>query len=98
MPVPFFPLRAQTRWPQGRPKETTVKTLWDKPIRNVNGAWLTKPDSEPQPPTGQFRPNRRKMLPGSGFLATLWFMSHFKSREQPTRETHPFDPVGVSNA
>jgi hypothetical protein len=30
------------------------------------------------------------MLPGSGFLATLSFMLHFKNRHQPTRATRRF--------
>src|SRR5581483_9298932 len=83
--------------PQGRPRETPVKPPWDAPIRNLNGAWLTNADSGLQRPTGQFWPNRRKMLPKSGFLATVPFKSHVKSRLQPTRATHPFQ-TGWSEA
>jgi hypothetical protein len=67
-----------------------VKTPWDNPIRNVNKAWLTKPDSLKQSTAGHKWPNRRKMLPESGFLATLLFMFHFKNRVQPIRVTQPF--------
>ena len=66
-----------------------METPWDNPIRNVNGAWLTKPDSWVQSTAGHNRPNRRKILLKSGFLATLSFMLHLKSRIQPTRATHP---------
>ena len=67
-----------------------METPWDNPIRNVNGAWLTKPDSELQRVTGQIRPNRLKILLDSDFLATFWLMFHFKNRGQPIRVTQPF--------
>ena len=75
-----------------------MKTLWDKLIRNLNWTWLTKPDSRLQPPTGQVWPNRLKMLPESGFLATVPLRLNIKSRIQPTLETHPLRPGGMSVA
>jgi hypothetical protein len=36
--------------------------------------WLTKHDSPMQAFAGESKPNRRKMLPESGFLATFGFM------------------------
>ena len=67
-----------------------METLRDKLIRNTNVAWLTKPDSTTQASSGQIWPNRRKMLPESGFLATLLFKSHIKSHVQPLTRPHPF--------
>jgi hypothetical protein len=77
MPVPFLAVAAQVGTPQRRPMKTL---LWDKPNRNTNDGWLTKPLSSAQEGPGQIPANRPKILRGSGFLATRQFMFDFKQR------------------
>jgi hypothetical protein len=77
MPVPYL---AASGLKVSAAKAASVKKRGGTNRFDTIPTWLTKPDSSVQAFAGEGKPNRRKMLPESGFLATFRFMPLFKSR------------------
>jgi hypothetical protein len=77
MPVPYL---AAAGLKVSAAKAASVKKRGGTNRFDTMTVWLTKPDSPMQAFAGDCKPNRRKMLPVSGFFATFRFMPWFKSR------------------
>ena len=77
MPVPYL---AAAGLKVSAAKAASVKKRGGTNRFDTMTTWLTKPDSPMQAFAGESKPNRRKMLPESGFLATDRLMPSFKSR------------------
>ena len=77
MPVPYL---AAAGLKVGAAKAASVNKRGGTNRFDTMRTWLTKPDSRVQAFAGESKPNRRKMLLESGFLATDRFMPSFKSR------------------
>jgi hypothetical protein len=77
MPVPYL---AAAGLKVSAAKAASVKKRGGTNRFDTMRTWLTKPVSRVQAFAGESKPNRRKILQESGFLATDRFMPQFKSR------------------
>jgi hypothetical protein len=77
MPVPYL---AAAGLKVSAAKAASVKKRGGTNRFDTIRTWLTKPDSPMQAFAGECKPNRRKILRESGFLATIQFTLLFKSR------------------